>query len=405
MFDELKLKSDFPILSQKINGHSLVYLDNAATTQKPNSVIECVANFYRTKNSNIHRGAHTLSEAASFAYEEARQKVKEFINADSKREIVFTSGTTGSINLLASSFGEAFIREGDEIIVSEMEHHSNIIPWQILCQRTGAALKVIPFDDDGVLQLDEYQKLISEQTKLVSITHISNVLGTVNPVDQIIKIAHEWDIPVIIDGAQSIQHMPVDVNALDCDFFVFSGHKAYAATGIGVLYGKEKWLKQMPPYQSGGGMISSVNFDRTTYTDIPQKFEAGTMNYTGAVSLQAAIEYLQNIGMEQINAYEKQLYHYASEKLSTIEDLSIYGNDNDRCGALSFNLNGIHHYDAGIILDKLGIAVRTGKHCAEPVMQHFGMTGTIRASFALYNNFEDIDRLVNGLKKAKSMLE
>ncbi|MBW2197872.1 MAG: cysteine desulfurase [Deltaproteobacteria bacterium] len=404
MFELLELQSDFPILNQKINGRPLVYLDNAATTQKPVVVINRVVKFYSEENSNVHRGGHTLSERASHAYEDARKTVGEFINSGSEREIVFTSGTTESVNLVGYSYGEAFIHEGDEVIISEMEHHSNIVPWQILCQRKGAVLKVIPFDEDGMLLLDEYQKLITSRTKLVAVTYVSNALGTVNPVDQIIEIAHDRNIPVLIDGAQAVQHMPVDVTALDCDFFVFSGHKVYAETGVGVLYGKEKWLEQMPPYQCGGGMISSVSFDRTSYTDLPLKFEAGTQNYVGAVSLQSAIEYLGNIGMERIYAHEEQLYLHALARLSAIDGLTIYGNGSNRCGVLSFNLEGIHHYDAGMILDKLGIAIRTGAHCAEPVMQHFCITGTIRASFALYNSFEDIDRLAVGIEKVKSML-
>jgi len=399
-----KIREDFPILDKRIHGKPLVYLDNAATTQKPNVVLDEIVEFYSSINSNIHRGVHHLSEQASDAYENARKTVKDFINAKSVSEIVFTSGTTEAINLVANSFGNKFISEGDEIIVSEMEHHSNIVPWQFLCERKKALLKVAPFDNDGILIIDELKKLITEKTKLISIIYVSNALGVINPLKEIVALARAREIPVLIDGAQAVQHIPVDVQDLDCDFFAFSGHKMYAETGIGVLYGKEKWLEKMPPYQFGGGMVNSVSFEKTTYADLPFKFEAGTSNYVAAVSLGTAIEYISNIGMDAIPIYENDLMLYAIEKLSTIGGLIMYGLAPERCGVISFNLENIHPYDAGSILDKLGVAVRTGTHCAEPVMQHYGISATIRASFAIYNTKEEIDQLSKGLQKAQKML-
>ena len=386
-----KIREDFPILDKRIHGKPLVYLDNAATTQKPNVVLDEIVEFYSSINSNIHRGVHHLSEQASDAYK-------------SVSEIVFTSGTTEAINLVANSFGNKFISEGDEIIVSEMEHHSNIVPWQFLCERKKALLKVAPFDNDGILIIDELKKLITEKTKLISIIYVSNALGVINPLKEIVALARAREIPVLIDGAQAVQHIPVDVQDLDCDFFAFSGHKMYAETGIGVLYGKEKWLEKMPPYQFGGGMVNSVSFEKTTYADLPFKFEAGTSNYVAAVSLGTAIEYISNIGMDAIPIYENDLMLYAIEKLSTIGGLIMYGLAPERCGVISFNLENIHPYDAGSILDKLGVAVRTGTHCAEPVMQHYGISATIRASFAIYNTKEEIDQLSKGLQKAQKML-
>lgn len=404
MIDIEKIRSDFPILSKKIYGKTLVYLDNAATTQKPLSVLNKTSEFNKNINSNIHRGAHYLSEQASSAYENARKTVKEFINAQSVNEVIFTRGTTESINLLADSFGNTYVQEGDEIIITEMEHHSNIVPWQVLCKRKGAYLKVLPLDENGEILIDNLQDLINIKTKLISICYVSNALGIINPVKEVIRIAHQYNIPVLIDGAQAIQHLPVDVQDLDCDFFAFSGHKLYAETGIGVLYGKEKWLEEMPPYQTGGGMITSVSFEETKFADLPQKFEAGTANYMGAISLAAAIDYIQTIGIKNILLHEKELMDYIVERLNKLDNLSIYGDSPDKCGALSFNLNGIHPYDAGMILDKLGIAIRTGNHCAEPIMRRLGIGGTIRASFAMYNTHEEIDMLINGINKVREML-
>lgn len=404
MIDIEKIRSDFPILNKKIYGKSLVYFDNAATTQKPLSVLNKTREFNKSINSNIHRGSHYLSEQASYAYENARKTVKEFINARSTNEVIFTHGTTESINLLADSFGNAYVQEGDEIIITEMEHHSNIVPWQILCKRKKAYLKVLPIDGNGKILIDNFQDLINIKTKLISICYVSNVLGIINPIKEIIRIAHQHNIPVLIDGAQAIQHLPVNMQDLDCDFFAFSGHKLYAETGIGVLYGKEKWLEQMPPYQTGGGMVTSVSFDETKFAGLPQKFEAGTANYMGAISLAAAIDYIQTIGVTNILLHEKELMNYIIERLNKLGDLTIYGNSLDRCGALSFNLNGIHPYDAGMILDKLGIATRTGTHCAEPIMRRLGIGGTIRASFAMYNTHEEIDKLINGINKVRAML-
>lgn len=399
-----KIRKDFPILAKKIHGKPLVYLDNAATTQKPKVVLDKIVEFYSSSNSNIHRGVHHLSEQASIEYENARRTVKDFISAKSVSEIVFTSGTTESINLVADSFGNKFIKEGDEIIISEMEHHSNIVPWQILCERKKAVLKVAPFDRDGILMMDDLKRLITEKTKLISIIYVSNVLGVINPLKEIIEMAHAQDTPVLIDGAQAVQHFPVDVQALDCDFFAFSGHKMYAETGIGVLYGKEKWLEDMPPYQSGGGMVDSVSFEKTTYADLPLKFEAGTGNYVAAVSIGTAIEYIHKIGMDEITIYENDLLNYTTEKLCAINGVKTYGNAPERCGLISFNLDNIHPYDAGMILDKLGIAIRTGTHCAEPVMRHYGINATIRASFAFYNTKEEIDKLIEGIQKTQMML-
>jgi cysteine desulfurase/selenocysteine lyase len=360
--------------------------------------------FYTNSYGNIHRGAHYLSEQASAAYEDARAKVAAYINAKNTFEIIFTRGTTESINLVADSFGTAFIDEGDEIIISEMEHHSNIVPWQVICQRKGASLKVIGFSDDGTLMADKLKGMLTEKTKLLALTYVSNVLGTVNSIKEIIKTAHACDVPVLIDGAQAVQHFPVNVQDLDCDFFAFSGHKIYAETGIGVLYGKEKWLEAMPPYQCGGGMISSVRFDRTTYADLPLKFEAGTNNFVAAVSLAAAIDYINKIGISNIAAHEQGLIKYAVKKIRGIGGVKIYGNTAERCGGVAFNLDNIHPYDACMILDKLGIALRAGTHCAEPVMLHYQMQGCLRASFAMYNKYEEIDELIAGLQKVRMML-
>lgn len=404
MIDSAAIRTDFPILETTVAGKPLVYLDNAATTHKPRSVLDAIVRSYAEHYSSVHRGAHHLSERASAAHERARHAVKEYIHAADDAEIVFTRGTTESINLVASSFGAAFIGGGDEIVISEMEHHSNIVPWQSLCERTGAALKVIPFDDDGLLLVDRLDALITERTKLVSLTYVSNVLGVVNPVREVIALAHERGVPVLIDGAQAVQHMPVDVRDLDCDFFAFSGHKMYAGTGIGVLYGKGRWLDAMPPYQCGGGMISSVSMRETTYADPPYKFEAGTVNLAGAVSLRAAIAYIDGIGLDGIAKHESGLLRYAAERIGAIDGVTLYGGPPDRCGALSFNLDGVSPYDAGMILDKLGIAVRAGAHCAEPVMRHYGVRGTVRASIALYNTREEIDALAAGLDRVRAMM-
>ncbi len=401
--DITKIRSDFPILSEKVYGKPLIYFDNGATTHKPQSVIDLVSNFYAHRNSNIHRGVHFLSEKATVEYEVARKTVKAFINANSTAEIVFTKGTTESINLVAFSFGERFVNEDDEVIVSEMEHHSNIVPWQLLCDRKKAKLKVIPFNDNGELLIEELDNLITDKTRIIAVTYVSNSLGTVNPVREIIQKAHSHNIPVLIDAAQAIQHIKIDVQELDCDFLAFSGHKIYAETGIGILYGKERLLDEMPPYQGGGDMIESVSFEKTTYNHLPLKFEAGTSNIVGALSLSAAMEYVNSIGIENIAEYENDLLKYATEKLSTIEDFRIIGTAQYKTSVISFLLKGIHFYDAGMVLDKLGIAVRTGTHCTEPVMKHFDISGTIRASFAFYNTKQEVDALHDAILKVIQM--
>lgn len=404
-FDIKKVRADFPILDQVIHGKPLVYLDNGATAQKPVQVLDALDRMHRELNANIHRGAHFLSEQATEKYEEARETIRGFINAASTREIVFTSGTTGAINLVAFSFGERFIKAGDEVLVSEMEHHSNIVPWQLMCERKGAKLKVIPFDEHGLLRMDLLPDLLTPKVKIVAVTQASNSLGTINPIKEIIALAHQRNIPVLIDGAQGIHHLGVDVQDVDCDFYAFSGHKIYGPTGIGVLYGKEEWLEQMPPYQGGGDMVGTVTFAKTTYADLPLKFEAGTANFIGAVGLAEAIRYVQSLGMINIAAHEEQLLRYANEKLHSIPGLTIYGNAPHKVSLISFLLKDIHHYDTGMILDKLGVAVRTGTHCTEPVMQHFGIGGTVRASFGLYNTMEEVDKLYQALLKVKEMFE
>jgi cysteine desulfurase / selenocysteine lyase len=405
MFDINKIRQDFPVLQQKVYGKPLVYFDNGATSQKPNAVIESVHRYYHDQYSSIHRGVHFLSEQSTEAYEGARVKVQQFINAEYSREIIFTSGTTGSINTLAFSFGERYVKAGDEIVVSEMEHHANIVPWQMLCDRKKAKLKVIPFTDEGVLQLDEYRKLLTDKTRLVAVAQVSNTLGTVNPVKEIIQIAHSFGIPVLVDGAQSVQHAAIDVQDMDCDFFVFSGHKIYGPTGIGVLYGKEKYLNEMPPYQGGGDMIDCVTFERTTYNELPFKFEAGTMNFVGAVGMGIAIDYVKSVGLKNIANQEHELLKYATEKLKQIDGLRIYGNSPDKVSIISFLLNGHHPYDVGMILDKMGIAVRTGTHCTMPIMDRFKIEGTVRASMVFYNTTEEVDKLYEGVLKAKQMLD
>lgn len=402
-FDINKIREDFPILKKEIYGKPLVYLDNAATTQKPLCVVEKISENYLNNNANIHRGVHFLSQVATEAHEAARETVRKFINAKHSREIVFTRGTTEAINLVASSFGRSQCKAGDEIIVSHMEHHSNIVPWQLLQEEKGIVLKVIPFDEKGVLQLDKLDELITEKTKLISIAHVSNTLGTVNPVAEIITKAHSHNIPVLVDGAQSVPHMPVDVQALDADFYVFSGHKIYGPTGIGVLYGKEEWLERIPPYQGGGEMIQKVTFEKTTFNELPFKFEAGTPDYIGSTALAEALNYVSAIGMEEIAAHEQELVRYTLERLGEVEDIRFIGNAPKRSGLVSFLVGNIHPYDLGSIIDKLGIAVRTGHHCAEPVMAAFGIEGTVRASFGIYNTKEEIDILVAGVQRAAKM--
>lgn len=397
------IRKDFPILEQKIYGKPLAYFDNAATTHKPNQVVDEVANMYKFENSNIHRGVHYLSEQLTQRYETARESIQQFIGAAQKEEVIFTKGTTESINLVAFSFGEKFVQQGDEILITEMEHHANIVPWQMLCERKGATLKVLPVDEHGDLLLDKLDDYLSVKTKLVAVTHISNALGTVNDVKFIIERSHARDIPVLIDGAQSVQHEPINVQDMDCDFFVFSGHKLYGPTGIGVLYGKRKWLEQMPPYQTGGEMIQKVSFEKTTFNEIPFRFEAGTPNMAGAIGLAKAIEYVQGIGLEPIAQYEQELLSYATQKMEAMTGIRIIGTARKKVSVLSFVFDNIHHLDAGMILDKMGIAVRTGHHCAEPIMHTMGVDGTIRASFSFYNTFEEIDRLFEGLEKVQQM--
>ena len=403
-FDIQQVRGDFPILQQEVYKKPLVYLDNGATTQKPRAVIDTVKELQELHNSSIHRGIHFLSEQMTSRYEEARERVRAFLNARSTSEIVFTSGATGSINTVAFSFGEKYVGEGDEVLISEMEHHSNIVPWQMLCQRKGAHLKVIPFDDQGELVLEDLDELLNERTRIVALTHASNSLGTINPVKEVIEKAHQQGIPVMIDGAQMVQHGKVDVQELDCDFYVFSSHKIFGPTGSGVLYGKERLLEELPPYQGGGDMVDQVSFENTTYNVLPFKFEAGTTNYTGAIGLASALEYLEGIGFEQIGPYEKGLISYALEKLGEFPELKLYGTATKRISVFSFLLDHIHSYDAGMILDKMGIAVRTGTHCTQPVMDHFGIQGTIRASLVFYNTRDEIDILAEGIRKAIQML-
>jgi cysteine desulfurase / selenocysteine lyase len=401
--DIAEIRADFPILRKMVHNRPLVYFDNGATTQKPQCVIDAVSEVYTTYNANIHRGVHFLSDMSSEAYENAREKVRSFINAGKRDEVIFTSGASGSINGVAFSFGERYINPGDEIIISHLEHHANIVPWQMMCDRKSAVLRVIPINYDGEIILEEYLKLLSPKTKLVSVTQVSNALGTILPVNEIIAAAHSLNVPVLIDGAQSIQHGIIDVKTLDCDFYVFSGHKVYGPTGIGVLYGKEKWLSEMPPFQGGGDMVEKVTFEKTTYNGLPFKFEAGTMNYTGAIGMARALEYVDNIGRDEIASREKDMLNYATERLSGINNLTIYGNSVNKISTISFLLKGIHQYDTGTILDKLGIAVRTGTHCAQPVMDYYGIDGTVRASICFYNTKDEIDALVSGLEKVKKM--
>jgi cysteine desulfurase/selenocysteine lyase len=382
----------------------LIYFDNAATTQKPQQVIDALSYYYAHFNSNIHRGVHGLSQEATALFEETRECVKKFINAPSNQEIIFTRGTTESINLVASSFGKMFVNEGDEVLISEMEHHSNIVPWQLVCEEKKAHLKVLPFNEKGVLCMDLLDGLLTKKTKIVAVTHTSNTLGTINDIKVIISKAHAKNIPVLIDGAQAMSHEKIDVQALDCDFFAFSGHKMYAPMGVGVLYGKEKWLNALPPYQGGGEMVQHVSFEKTTYNELPYKFEAGTPSVGDVVGLKTAIDYIENIGIEKIAAYHQELLHYACNKLSQIDGIEFYGTAPNKASIISFNLKGIHPFDVGTILDQFGIAVRTGHHCTQPIMTKFGIPGTVRASFAFYNSFEEIDLFVDAVKKAKEML-
>jgi cysteine desulfurase/selenocysteine lyase len=403
-FNVEEIRKDFPILKRKVNGYDLVYFDNAATSQTPRQVIDTIVDYYSNYNANIHRGVHTLSQEATDKYETARKKIQTHFNAGKPHEIIFTSGTTHGINLVANGFA-SILQKGDEILVSALEHHSNIVPWQMLCEKTGAVLKVIPIDQNGELLLDEYEKLLSEKTKIVMVNHVSNALGTVNPIKKIIDKAHSFGAAVLIDGAQAAPHIKADVQALDVDFYVVSAHKMCGPTGVGMLYGKEEWLKKLPPYQGGGEMIATVTFQKTTYADLPHKFEAGTPNICGGIAFGAALDYMNAIGIDEIAKYEHQLLEYATKKLLEIEGIKIYGTSRDKTAVISFNIKGIHPYDIGTIIDKLGIAVRTGHHCAQPIMDYFKIPGTIRASFSFYNTTEEIDLFIAAIKRAKNMLE
>lgn len=401
--DILKIREDFPILSRTVYDKPLVYFDNGATTQKPRCVVEAIVDEYYSVNANVHRGVHYLSQQATELHEASRETVRNFINARSTNEIVFTRGTTESINLFAYSFGEAFMEEGDEVIVSVMEHHSNIVPWQLLAARKKISIKVVPMNDQGELLVDEYEKLFSDKTKVVSIAHVSNVLGTINPVQELIRIAHAHHVPILLDAAQSVPHMKIDVQQLDADFLVFSGHKVYGPTGVGVFYGKEEWLDRLPPYQGGGEMIQTVSFEKTVFNELPFKFEAGTPDYIGTTGLAKALDYMTAIGMDEVAVYEQMLLDYATRRLKEIPDLKIYGESEHKGGVISFLVGNIHHFDMGTLLDRLGIAVRTGHHCAQPLMQRLGIEGTVRASFGIYNTKEEIDRLVAGIDRVRKM--
>lgn len=403
MYDIQKIREDFPILSRQVYGRPLVYLDNGATTQKPRAVVEAMTEEYYNVNANVHRGVHFLSQQATELHEAARETVRRFLNARSTNEIVFTRGTTESINLVATTFGDAFLNEGDEVIISEMEHHSNIVSWQLVQARKGIRLRVIPVTDNGELCLDEYERLFNEHTRLVSITHVSNVLGTFNPVKDMIATAHSHGVPVLVDGAQSTPHFAVDVQELDCDFFAFSGHKIYGPTGVGVLYGKEEWLDKLPPYMGGGEMIKRVTFEKTTFNELPYKFEAGTPDYVATTGLARALDYVTALGMDNIYAHEQELTRYAMQKMADIEGMRFIGTPSHKDAVISFLVGDIHHLDMGTLLDRLGIAVRTGHHCAEPLMHRFGIEGTVRASFGLYNTLEEVDVLVEGIKRVSRM--
>ena len=403
-FDINRVRNDFPILAREVYGNPLVYLDNGATTQKPQSVIDAIIHYYSEINSNVHRGVHHLSQVSTDAMEAARESVRQFINAKHVHEVIFVKGTTEGINLVAQCFGKLKIKKDDEVIISAMEHHSNIVPWQMHCEQVGAKLRVIPMDERGVLDIEAYKNMLNEKTKIVAITYVSNALGTINPVEEIIAAAHQLDVPVLLDAAQAIQHISVDVQALDVDFLVFSGHKMYGPTGIGILYGKESLLNEMPPYQGGGEMIKEVTFEKTTYNDLPFKFEAGTPHIEGIIVLKAAIDYLTEIGLDNIKKYEDDLLDYGTGLLSAVNGLKIIGTAPEKSSVLSFIVDGVHPYDIGVLLDRMGIAVRTGHHCAEPIMNQFEIPGTVRASLALYNNKEDLDKLIAGLDRALGML-
>ncbi len=403
MFDIQKIRADFPILSRQVNGKPLVYFDNGATTQKPQVVIDAIATYYQEINANIHRGVHTLSQLATDAYEASRTKIQNHINAQFAHEVLFTSGTTHSVNLVANGFA-SLLKAGDEVLVSALEHHSNIVPWQMLCEKTGAVLRVIPMNEKGELVMTEYDQLLSDKTKIVTVNHISNALGTINPIKYMIDKAHQFGAAVFIDGAQAVPHLKPNVQELDCDFYAFSGHKICGPTGTGILYGKEAWLNKLPPYQGGGEMIKEVTFEKTTYAELPHKFEAGTPNIAGGIVLGTAVDYMNSVGFDNIQKQELELLNYATEQLLAIEGLKIYGTAEEKTSVISFNIDGIHPYDIGTIVDKLGIAVRTGHHCAQPIMNFFEIPGTIRASFAFYNTKEEIDVMVEAVKKAKMML-
>lgn len=404
-FDINKVRKDFPILKRKIYGKTLVYLDNAATTQKPQSVIDAVVKYYSEGNSNIHRGVHYLSQEATLAFEDARANIQEYINAKEKREIIITKGTTDSINLMAHSFGKKYINEGDEVIISALEHHSNLVPWQQLCKEKKASLKIVPVNDQGEFVFEEYIKMLNSRTKLVAVSHVSNALGSINPIKEIIEKAHEFNIPVMIDGAQGVPHLAIDVQQLDCDFYAFSGHKFYAPMGVGILYGKEKYLEEMLPYQLGGEMVDQVSFEKTSFNELPFKFEAGTPNVEAVLGLNAAVDYIKNIGIENIARYENKLLNYATQELKKIDGIRLIGEAANKAGVISFLIGDIHPFDAGTIIDHFGIAVRTGHHCAQPIIDHFKIPGTIRASFAMYNTIEEIDLLITAIKQVKTMFE
>lgn len=404
-FDVQTIRKDFPILERQVNGMPLVYFDNAASTQKPKQVIDCITNYYNNDYSNIHRGVHTLSQIGTDAYEAVRKKVQHFINAKEEHEVIFTKGTTDGINLLANCFAASVLQTGDEVIITEMEHHSNIVPWQIACERSGAVLKVVPLEEDGSINIENFKALLSDKTKLVSIVYVSNSLGSINPMEQIIELSHAQNAQVLVDAAQAIQHIKIDVQALDADYLVFSGHKIYGPTGTGILYGKTDLLNALPPYQGGGDMIKEVHFEGTTYNDLPFKFEAGTPNIAGMIGLGAAIDYVNEIGMEAIAAHEADLLDYATEAISKVEGVKLYGTADNKTSVLSFLVEGLHPYDVGVILDNLGIAIRTGHHCTQPVMTKFNIPGTCRASFAVYNTKAEVDTFINGLKRAINMLK
>lgn len=403
MIDIQKIRAEFPILSQTVHGKPLVYFDNGATSQKPQMVLEAIQHYYKQINANIHRGVHTLSQLATDAYELSRQKIQKHLNAAHAHEVIFTSGTTHSVNAIANGFA-SILKPGDEVLVSALEHHSNIVPWQMLCERTGAVLKVIPMNNKGELIQEKYREILNEKTKIVAVNHISNALGTINPVKEMIALAHQVGAAVLVDGAQAVPHLKPDVQDLDCDFYVFSGHKMCGPTGVGILYGKETWLNQLPPYQGGGEMIATVSFEKTTYAGLPHKFEAGTPNIAGGIVLGTAVDYLNSVGFEAIQAYENELLRYATQRLLDIEGLRIYGTSSQKASVVSFNIEGIHPYDIGTIIDKKGIAVRTGHHCAQPIMDFYGIPGTVRASFAFYNTKEEIDYMIDAIQKARLML-